>query len=71
MAKKIKKNKRVKTTTRLNVLITEHSALKRKVAIETFTDNGFRKLPKRGTYTEGDEVFILLKKAKTTVMIKW
>ena len=71
MAKKVKKNKKIKTTKRLNVLITEHSALKRKIAIETFTDNGFRKLPGKGTYKDEAGEYILLKKAKVTVMIKW
>lgn len=65
------KSKRLKPTKRLNIPINENSALKRKCTIATFTDNGFRKLPKRGTYKDSDGEFILLKKAKITVMISW
>jgi len=60
-----------KTTSNLDVLISEQSALKRKFAIQTFRANGYRKLPYRGSYKDVDGYWILLRKGKVQVIIQW
>jgi hypothetical protein len=56
---------------KLDVLVEEPSALKRKVAIETFRKNGYRKLPQRGHYTDKNDCWVMLKKGKTEIKITW
>lgn len=55
----------------LDVLVVEHSALKRKVAVETFVKNRYRKLPKRGHYSDDTTNWVMLKRGKVKIKIEW
>lgn len=55
----------------LDVLVVEHSALKRRIAIETFRANGYSKRPSRLHYSNSSTNWIMLKKGKVKIRIEW
>lgn len=61
----------MRKASKLDVLVTEHSALKRKIAIETFRANGYTKRPQRGFYSDDDNNWVMLKKGKVKIRLEW
>lgn len=55
----------------IHVSVTEHSALKRKVAIGIFKKNGYVKRPKRLHYSNDKECWVVLKKGRVIIRLDW
>lgn len=56
---------------KLEVSVVEHSAMKRRIAIETFRANGYSKLPRSKHYFDRVINWVMLRKGKVEIKLEW